>query len=225
MAASALALLVTAATAVCPATSPVDGRPAASAAPPIGIESAANEELERLYRSGVDFAEFYAHADRRRELWTRRYERGTVDPALVERARSIGGRWRILAIAEAACSDSVNTIPFLALLVEAVPSLEMRVIGSAVGRPVMETHRTPDDRPATPTILLLDEAYEEAGCWVERPSELQTWAIEARPRLGDRTFLEQKMAWYEEDAGTSTVREVVEMLEAAAAGRPICDAG
>jgi len=223
MTANVLALFFSAASATCPAAPPA---PAArdAVAPPVGIAPrTTNEELERLYRSGITFSDFYARADSRRELWTRRYGQGTLDPAMVERARA-AGRWRLLTIAEAACSDSVNTIPFLALLVEAAPNLELRIVGSAVGRPVMETHRTPDDRPATPTVLVLDDGFEESGCWVERPTELQSWALEARAGLGDRAFLEQKMAWYEEDAGASTVREIVEMLEAAAAGQPICRA-
>lgn len=223
MLANVLALFFAGASATCPADVPP---PVARDVmrPPVGIaETTTSEELERLYRSGIEFADFYAQADRRRELWTRRYEQGTLDPAMVERARA-AGRWRLLAIAEAACSDSVNTIPFLALLVEAAPNLELRIVGSAVGRPIMETHRTPDDRPATPTVLVLDDGFEESGCWVERPSELQSWALDARPGLGDRAFLERKMAWYEEDAGASTVREIVEMLEAAAGDHPICRA-
>lgn len=223
MVANVLALFFTAASATCRADAPP---PSASDAmrSPVGIAATrTNEELERLYRSGIAFADFYAQADRRRELWTRRYEQGALDPAMVERARAAGS-WRLLAIAEAACSDSVNTIPFLALLVEAAPNLELRIVGSAVGRPVMEAHRTPDDRPATPTVLVLDDGFEESGCWVERPSELQIWALDARAALGDRAFLERKMAWYEEDAGASTVREIVEMLEAAARGRPMCRA-
>lgn len=181
-------------------------------------------ELEALYRSGAGFGDFLAAAEGRRALWERRYRDGKVADDLLERARAVPGRWRLLAVAEDWCSDSVNTIPFLALLAERVEGLELRIVDSDRGREVMEGHRTPDGRPATPTVLLLDESYEEVGCWIERPGQLQAWALEARPALRDRDFLERKMAWYEEDAGASTVAEIVSLLEAAASGSPRCDA-
>ena len=71
---------------------------------------------------------------------------------------------------------------------------------------------------------VLNEAYEEVGCWVERPSNLQAWALENRPNLEDREFLDQKMAWYREDGGEQTVSEVLALIEAAVSGSPICGA-
>ncbi len=194
------------------------GAPPASAAghPPD------DPRLETLYRSGREFGEFLRLAEQRRELWLRHYREGDIPEDLLARARALEGKWRILAIAEDWCSDSVNTVPFLALLAERVGGLELRVVDSETGRHVMDAYRTPDDRTATPTILILDPGYDEVGCWVERPSELQRWALETRPALEDREFLERKMAWYEEDGGRSTVSEVLSIMEAAARGSRIC---
>ncbi len=89
----------------------------------------------------------------------------------------------------------------------------------------MEAHRTPDGRPATPTVILLDAEYREAGCWIERPTELQTWWIENERTLDDDERFRRKMAWYDEDAGASTLHEVVEMLERARSGATACAAG
>jgi hypothetical protein len=187
-------------------------------------EAVAPETLEELYRSGIPFSEFLAQADRRKEMWTDHYEGGEVTEDLISRATAIEGTWRLLAVAEDWCSDSVNTIPYLALLTEQVDGIEMRIIDSEVGREIMEAHRTPDGRPATPTVILLNEAYEEAGCWVERPSKLQTWALGNRPNLDDREFVAQKMAWYREDGGEQTVSEILALIEAAVSGSPICGA-
>lgn len=211
-----LTLFATTVSAVCPAariSAEVDAiRPAA----------VATVDLEALYRAAITFDEFYEDADRRRELWTSTYEQGAVAAEMVARVTALDGDWRILAVAEDWCSDSVSTIPYLALLAERASNLELRIIDSDVGREIMETHRTPDGRPATPTVLILDELYREVGCWVERPSELQEWALDARPRLRDNEFFSQKMSWYAEDGGSSTVSEIVEALEGAAAGSPVC---
>ena len=127
-------------------------------------------------------------------------------------------------MAEYWCIDSVNTIPFLALLADAVPGIDLRVINSLEGAAIMEAHLTPDGRSATPTVLVLDRDFQEMGCWVERPSMLQAWAMENKKELGDE-FGPRKMAWYEKDWGRSTLDEVVTVLEAAAAGRPLCETG
>lgn len=180
--------------------------------------------LQEIYEQGVTFQGFLDQATRRKKLWTEHYGQGSVPSDILERADALEGTWRILAIAEAWCSDSVNTIPFLALLADAMPAIELRIVDSEVGEAIMASHRTPDGRPATPTVLVLDRAYEEVGCWVERPSSLQAWALENRERLGD-DFMPQKMAWYEEDAGRSTLDEVLAVIEAAAAGQSICAKG
>lgn len=205
-------MLVVAAPLVC-------GPPPAAPVPPRAAPE--DPRLETLYRGARTFEDFLASAEGRRELWLRNADAGLPE-ALIERARAIGGTWRILAIAEDWCSDSVNTVPFLGTLAERVDGIELRVIDSETGRAVMEAYRTPDGRSATPTILVLDRDYEEAGCWVERPSELQAWALEIRPTLDDREFLRRKMAWYAEDAGSSTVGEVLSVIEAAAAGTRLC---
>lgn len=216
MSSIALTLLATAASGACPATVANDGT---ASIVPLAV---ASEELEDLYRAGLPFEVFFDEANRRRELWEKNYRGGSVAPEMVERVRALGGEWRLLAVAEDSCSDSVSTIPFLALLAEQAPNLDMRVIRSDAGREIMESHRTPDDRAATPTVLILTSNFEEAGCLVERPPNLQEWALEARQELSDREFVARKMSWYEEDGGASTVRAIVEGLEAAAAGSPVC---
>ena len=218
MSAVTLTLFLSAASAGCPA-GPVDAVPM----PLVAVERT-NDRLEELYRAGATFDEFYERAERRRDLWVKNYVDGSVEAEMVARVEALGRKWRLLAVAEDWCSDSVSTIPFLALLAERSSNVEMRILDSEQGREIMESHRTPDDRAATPTVLILDENYDEAGCFVERPAELQAWAIEERPQLSSSEFFSRKMDWYDEDGGASTVRQIVEALEAAEAGTPVCDA-
>lgn len=201
------------------------GAPPVTGPPCLDAPSAspADDELRALYRSGRAYADFLERATRRAELWHGNTDRSAdIDMALVERARAVGGTWYFLAVAIDACSDSVSTIPYLARLVAMVEGLEMRIVDSTVGRAVMEAHPTPDGRPATPTVLLLDSGFDEAGCFIERPPSLQTWILEEGGALPSEELYERKMAWYADDAGHQTVETFVEMLEAAAAGRSIC---
>lgn len=185
--------------------------------------AAVDSALVRLYESGASWDAFLGAARARRDMWLRHATEGLVPADALARAQALPGRWRLLVIAVDACSDSVNTIPFLARLVAAVPQLEMRVISPSAGRALMAARPTPDGRAATPTVIVLNEAGEEAGCWIERPAALQAIAIEARAGGGTPDFASRKAAWYEADAGASTVNEIVAVLERAAAGARGCE--
>jgi hypothetical protein len=181
-----------------------------------------SDSLERLYQSGRTFADFLAAAKSRREAWHGNYARATVSPELLQRARAVPGRWRLLVVAEDWCGDSANTIPYIAGLTDSVFSLELRVVNARAGKWVMERYRTPDGRAATPTVVVLDSTGVAAGCFVERPAELRKWLAGNQGRLSQGKLQQGKEAWRRRDAGQATVREVVELLESAARGSPSC---
>lgn len=182
-----------------------------------------DETLQDLYQAGQTFEEFMSAAVRRKALWDGNYTRSReLDQELVGRARAVGGTWRFLVIAVDSCSDSVNTIPYLARLVEMVDGFDMRVVNSRVGRDIMEDHRTPDGRPSTPTVLLLDDHWEERGCFIERPPMLRDWILENPEQLNDTDLYERKMDWYERDAGHQTLEEIIAILESATRGDTRC---
>lgn len=190
----------------------------------VQVAAATDSTLEALYASGQTFARFLVAAESRRRQWERNWNDAIVAPEVLAQARSLKRRWRLLVIAVDGCSDSVNTIPYLARLEASAPSISMRIVHSSVAQAQMESHRTPDGRPATPTVLVLDEAGNEAGCWIERPALLQQLAIDLRAAGRIEEFQRDKQGWYDKDAGASTIREVVETLAAAEAGGVRCDA-
>jgi hypothetical protein len=200
-----------------PGTCPVDAALQAEVRPLAGSDS-----LAQLYARGKTFAEFLSAAKARRETWHDNYSRLAVTGDWLQRARAVPGHWRLLVVAEDWCGDSANTIPYLAQLSDSVASLKLRIVNAQDGRWVMESHRTPDGRAATPTVVLLDSVGAEAGCFVERPAALREWLDTNRPRRSERELGRGRDEWRRRDRGQSTVRELVELLESAAGGRPRC---
>ncbi len=190
--------------------------------PALSSPEAASDSLRVVYESGLTWEAFYAGADARRALWERNWTEGSAAPEVIARARATGGPWRLLVITEPGCSDSVNTVPYIARLAEAVPALDLRLVNSTVGRPWMEAHRSPDGRASTPTVLLLDSDFEIRGCWVEQPKGLQGFWLDVVARGTASREVGRKMAWYEEEAGRETLTEIVEVMEAAQDGGIIC---
>ena len=199
------------------------GGPGVTPCLPGPIDVTPDETLRELYEGGRPYGGFLSAATQRTELWHGNSDKAkSIDMSLVRRARTVGGTWRFLAVAIDSCSDSVSTIPYLAELVRRVEGIDLRIVDPTAGRSIMESHRTPDGRPATPTVLLLDEDFDEAGCFIERPPTLQTWILENDETLSGAQIYEQKMEWYADDSGQETVLRFVEMLEAAAEGETVC---
>lgn len=175
-------------------------------------------DYARLFAEGESFAAFLEKANARKEQWHANYGKAAVPDALAARAARIAGTWNILVVAVDSCSDSVSTIPYIARLVEGMPNVTLRIVNSTAGKEVLETHRTPDNRAATPTVILLDSAFVERGCWVERPRELQALIAGEGKSDREKGVFEGKMAWYEKDQGASTMAEFLEMIENAPRG-------
>jgi hypothetical protein len=166
-----------------------------------------------LYEQGVAYETFLAGVSERAEEWRRNAKEAVVPEEALATLRGLEGRRRLLVVTVASCSDSVATIPYLAKLVEGAPDrLEMRLVNSTVGRPVMEAHRTPDGRAATPTVIVLDAEGRFLAAWIERPVALQAWHAEQKVTNTTRSLLPAKMQWYADDGGRSTVGELVAVL-------------
>ena len=179
-------------------------------------------DFETFYAQGKTYIEFRDAATRRVDAWNDHYANAQVPDALRTRMTAVRSSWRLLVVAEDWCGDSANTIPYVAKLADVASNIDMRIINSTVGKAIMEAHRTPDGRAATPTVILLTEDYEEAGCFVERPRVLQEWWLSNEDKLSSKDRLDQKYAWYDEDQGQTTLEGIVAMIEAATAGDRIC---
>lgn len=170
---------------------------------------------QSLYSSGIEFGVFLDLAERRKELWHDNFAAGSVPTEIQEGLSGLHGTYHLLAVAIDGCSDSVNTIPYLAHMVAATDRIDMRIIDSTRGRAIMEENRTPDERPATPTVLILDESFRTVGVFIERPSELQEWALGEGKEVSSQAFMTHKTDWYDQDRGLMTMTEVLSTISAA----------
>ncbi len=191
-------------------------------APSPAAPAVPDSAYRRLFEGGVTMDAFLAAARQRKEQWAANYKRGAVADAVLATARSAPGPWKLLVVAVDGCSDSVNTVPYIARLAEQLMGMELRIVDNAVGRAVMDAHRTPDGRSATPTVILLDANYQERGCWIERPTELRDWILTHKATDRDRDIFEHKMSWYEQDKGEKTLVDIAEMIAAAGRGEVKC---
>lgn len=160
-----------------------------------------------LYEKGTPFARFVEYAERLQHEWEENFANAKIDDASVARAKALKGSWRLLVVAEDGCHDSVETVPYLAKLADASPdTLSLRIVSKREGGAVIDAHRTPDGRGATPTIVVLDAEGAVKGVIAERPAAL--W--EYSKTHGSR---KDRLDWYKEDQGRHAVAETLDIIE------------
>jgi len=187
------------------------------------ITVSADSTLQSTFNRGITFQQFVDAAVARRDGWLRLQREAVVSPALITRARAVGGSWQLLVIARDACGDSMNSVPYAARLADSVPGLHLRIVSMAEGEAAANAHRTQDGRTATPTFILLDAKGADVGCLVELPAPLRQWTDSARKTLSSDELHFYRAAFYARDRGASLATELVQVLESARDGTPRCD--
>lgn len=152
------------------------------------------------------------------DLWEGVHDRHETPDAAVDRAREIGGDWRLLVLAEDWCGDASNTVPVLARFADAAPNVEMRVVERDENPDLMDRYLTDGGR-AIPLAVVLDGEFEPRGRWGPRPEELQEFVITEKEK-GERetsAIYREVRRWYARDQGETTLEELLDVLEEAAA--------
>ena len=176
----------------------------------LGASPAAPVDVVSLFNRGAAWEQFLKAAHRQSELWQKNALAAEIPPDLIARLRRIRSGLRMLVVTEDWCSDSVYTIPYIAKLTERV-GIELRIVDRVVGGLLLNQHRTPDQRIATPLVVWIRDGHD-AGAWVERPTALQNWFVAMR-NAHDKERLARKEEWYRQDRGQSTLAEIVALAE------------
>ena len=176
---------------------------------------------------GIDFRDYWERGfsfdrylseevEKNLSLWEEIYKRARTPEWAARRLAVVGGRWKLLVLAEDWCGDASNTVPVLARFAEDLPGLELRIIKRDESPEVMDRFLTNGTR-SIPMAIILDEDFEPAGAWGPRPAELQEFVVREKAK-GERPAKEiyaDSRRWYARDRGESTLRELVDTLAAA----------
>lgn len=171
--------------------------------------------LKDRFHAASTFAEFVHAADANAALWRAMARRAQPPQDLVDRACALPGNWHLLVLVEDWCGDAVNTVPAIAALADAAPNFTLRVLRRDENLDVMDAHLTNGSR-SIPVVILLDEEFEEVGCWGPRPAELQAWVRGEGATLPKEERYVQMRRWYSRDRGETALREIMALLDASA---------
>ncbi len=168
--------------------------------------------LKERFLAGETFAELLARPKKNGLLWDALYKRARVPDSIVSRTGRVRHPWQLLVLSEDWCGDSINTLPAIARLTEAVPLLGLRVIGRDANPDLMSRHLTGVAR-SIPVIIVLDKDYIERGWWGPRPRPLQQWVFEHGLALPKDERYREVRTWYARDHGETALNELLDIVE------------
>ena len=175
--------------------------------------------LEDRFLKGETFSEFLARPKKYKELWDALYKRAAIPEDILSRAKTLRQPWHLLVLSEEWCGDSLNTRPLVAKLTDAMPAVDMRIVGRDANPDLMDAHLTGTSR-SIPVIMLLDGDYAERGWWGPRPRPLQEWVIKEGLALPKDDRYREVRTWYARDHGKTSLTELLDMIEGAELAAP-----
>lgn len=167
------------------------------------------------FETAPTFDEYIASVEKNRDLWHGVYERVRLPEDAVADARSVSGKWYLVALSEDWCGDAVNTLPAVARLAEAA-GWELRVMSRDENLDLMDAHLTNGRSRSIPVVIVYDEAFEEIGWWGPRPGELQSWVLGEGLAMPSPERYKVVRRWYAQDRGRSTLSELLGVFRRAA---------
>lgn len=198
------------------------------------------------FDAGLTYAEYKAQMTRNREQFEQNEKDLQLAPQDAEAFRNLPQRVNVLALAEDWCGDVIANLPIVGRLAEASQGkLNLRILlrDQQPGEQVMDEHLNKGQYKSIPTVIFLDEDYNELGTWVERPQSVTRLREEKRqalykqhPEWGDpdkaiaelpedvRTQVQQGMAAIRNEtksfANAEVVRELRELIQSAKSKQP-----
>jgi Thioredoxin len=198
------------------------------------------------FQSGMTYDAYKAQMTRNREQFEQNEKDLQLSAEDAQAFRNLPQRVRVLALAEDWCGDVIANLPIVGRIAEASGGkLDLRILlrDQQPGEQVMNEHLKNGQYKSIPTIIFLDEDFNEVGTWVERPEsvtrlreEKRQALYKAHPDWGDpgtpiaelpenvRTQVQQATAAMRNEtkpfANSEVVRELRELVNSATAKQP-----
>jgi Thioredoxin len=198
------------------------------------------------FESGMTYDAYKAQMTRNREQFEQNEKDVQLSPQDEQAFKSLAQPLNVVALAEDWCGDVIANLPILGRLEQAsAGKLNVRILlrDQQPGEQVMDQHLNKGQFKSIPTLIFLDQSFNEQGVWVERPQSVTTLREQQRqaqykehPEWGDpskpiaelpeeiRTQVQQGAAAIrtgtKQFANGEVVRELRELVQSARTKQP-----
>ena len=120
-----------------------------------------------------------------------------------------------LVLTEGWCGDSAQILPVIAMMADASPNIDLRILLRDDNADVMDAYLTNGSRSVPKLICLHQDTLEEIFTWGPRPALARDLVLEHKnnPHLPAGEFKKQLHLWYAKDRGVAIQNEFIALLK------------
>ena len=135
------------------------------------------------FESGLTYAAYKAQMTRNREQVEQNEKDLQLKSEDTQALRELPRSLNVLALAEDWCGDVVANLPVLGMLEQASGgklNVRIHLRDQEPGAQIMDEHLNKGQFKSIPTLIFLDDKFNELGVWVERPDSVTKLREEKR---------------------------------------------
>jgi len=155
------------------------------------------------------------HYSELNEVRMKRLEKTLKLDLEVEKAlQNLKSKQTWLVISEGWCGDAAQILPIIKLMSEVSENIDFKIVLRDENEELINLFLT-NGAKSIPKLLLLDEAFHIINHWGPRPEGAKNLIIEYKAKHGivDEAAKIALQKWYLDDKGTSTMKEIVAILQ------------
>ena len=190
------------------------------------------------FESGMTYDEYKAQMTRNREQFEQNERELALSPQDLQAFQRLPRPINVMALAEDWCGDVIANLPIVGRLARESGKLNLRIHlrDQQPGSSIMDQYLNQGQFRSIPTVIFLDDDFNELSVWIERPASVTRLREQRRreiyaqhPEFGDpdkpiaelpedvRLQVQQAMAAMRNEtkpfANTEVVRELRELVE------------
>jgi hypothetical protein len=137
------------------------------------------------FESGLTYQAYKDQMTRNREQLEQNERELELKPDDIAAFKSLPKTINVLALAEDWCGDVIANLPVLGKLANETGTLNVRIHlrDGDPGSTIMDQYLNRGEFKSIPTLIFLDQDFNELGVWIERPASVTKLREERRQKL------------------------------------------
>lgn len=136
---------------------------------------------------------------------------GSIKPEVAEKLKAISRTQKWVLITEPWCGDAAHSVPFIYLLSEVNPNIELEIQLRDSGSEI-DNYLTNGGK-SIPKLVIRDAEGKDITTWGPRPAKCQAYFLDMKAKGMDMADLKVELQnWYNQDKGSEIQNEILELL-------------
>lgn len=168
----------------------------------------------KLLSSDADKDEMIPYIQLNKSRMNRLDKTITLPEDVLSRLKALEHSYIFYVISEGWCGDAAQIVPIINVMVNAVPSIDLRIILRDDNLEIMDQYLTHGAR-SIPKLVIFDAQGNEVATWGPRPKAAAQLVIDLKEQYGGITqeVKEGLQKWYNTDKGYTTMTEILDLLK------------